>query len=344
MKTRTFTIGSYKTTVIFDEGESCLDIGTGSALYVFDSHTSALFPFHSRYPHVILPPGESSKTWNSIDTVCTSALHAGLARDDFFIGVGGGVVCDLTGLSASLFMRGTGLLFVPTTLLAMSDAALGGKTGFDYGGYKNILGTFYPASEIRICPQVLSSLPEKEFKSGLAEVIKHALLRDRELFSLLIDEKDAVCRRDPSVLAEIIDRSLMVKGFYVEEDFFERGIRTHLNFGHTFGHALEAVTGFETVSHGEAVMWGIEMALTAGILLGETDKGWKEEVDRIFSLYNFRRNYHAGISADDIISAMTFDKKKKKGKVRFVLQHTQGDTFTASVPPPVLHEVLTTIS
>ncbi len=340
MKERFVSVGTYKTKIVFADPASCLDTAEDAVLEVFDSNTRPLFTVPPGVSEVILPAGEAYKNWQSVDTVCSAALHGGLSRDSVFFGVGGGVVCDITGLSASLFMRGTGLILVPTTLLAMTDAALGGKTGFDYRGYKNILGTFYPAREIRICPAVLSSLSEREYKSGLAEVIKHAFLRDRELLSLLTAEKDAVNRRDPSILAELIDRSLGVKGWYVEQDFLERGVRTHLNLGHTFGHALESVMGFTGISHGEAVMWGINTAVNTGILLGETDKGWAEEVRDIIRLYGYGTNYQERVSSKKLIAAMAFDKKKKNGRVMFVLQHNHGDTFTASVPSSILEQVL----
>ncbi len=344
MKKKVFSIGNLKTEVVFTDSDSCLDFRGDSSIYIFDTNTRPLFTLPPEANIIVLPAGEIHKNWQSIDTVCSSALDAGLSRDSIMIGIGGGVVCDVTGLSASLFMRGTGLVFVPTTLLAMTDAALGGKTGFDYRGYKNILGTFYPAKEIRICPSVLATLPDKEFKSGLAEVIKHALLRDRELLSLLINEKEKIIRRDPIILADVIEKSLGVKGWYVEHDFLEKGIRTHLNFGHTFGHALESVMGFERITHGEAVMWGIKTALKTGIVLGETDKSWEEEVNEIIRLYGYKTDYQNTVNPEEIISAIAFDKKKKKDHVRFVLQHTYADTFTMPLSHDVLKHVLAPVT
>ena len=340
MEKRTFSIGNFKTEVVFIEQGSCLDSVTGTSSYVFDTNTRPLFNLPPEIDAVVLPAGEVYKNWHSIDTICSSALDAGLSRDGTFIGVGGGVVCDLTGLAASLFMRGAGLVFVPTTLLAMTDAALGGKTGFDYEGYKNILGTFYPAQEIRICPSVLAQLPEKEFKSGLAEVIKHAFLRDRELLALLVNRKADIMARDPEILAEVIDKSLGVKGWYVEQDFLEKGIRAHLNFGHTFGHALESAMGLGNITHGEAVMWGIKTALETGLILGKTDKSWVEEADEIIRLYGYKTDYQKYFTVEKLIEAMAFDKKKKNDQVRYVLQHSHADTFITPLAADVLKQVL----
>lgn len=340
MKERVFFIGNSKTRVIFATVDKCLDTDKDDAFFIFDKNTYPLFSHTTVSNSIIIPAGEDQKNWNSIDKITSSALKAGLARDSIFVGVGGGVVCDLTGAAASLYMRGAGLILVPTTLLAMTDAALGGKTGFDYGGYKNILGTFYPAAEIRICPEVLTSLSEREFKNGLAEVIKHALLRDKILFDLLFQEKEAILAREPEIITALIDRSLSVKGWYVEQDFREKGVRAHLNYGHTFGHALESVTGFTKISHGEAVIWGIKMALKTGIILNKTDISYMNKVEKLINLYEYKTDYHIDLSADKLIAAMTFDKKKKAGQVRFVLQYSHGETFTMPVNPEILKKTL----
>jgi len=158
----------------------------------------------------------------------------------------------------------------------MVDAAIGGKTGVNFGAFKNLVGTFYPAREIRICLDFLVTLPEAEYRSGLAEVIKAAMLGDARLFELLESEPDAVRNRDPSVTEELVRRAVSVKAVHVREDLTEQGIRSHLNLGHTFAHALESVAGFGAVAHGDAVAWGIVQALRLGSALGITDPDYRE--------------------------------------------------------------------
>lgn len=337
---RIFTVGPGKTRVVFSDKKFCLK-NKNKTLYVFDSNTYEIFQSVKPSASVILPPGERNKNWSGIDSIVKSALDSGCARDSYFMGVGGGVVCDLTGFAASLYMRGTGLILVPTTLLAMTDAALGGKTGFDYQGYKNMLGSFYPAEEVRICSEVLKSLSDKEFKSGMAEVIKHALLTDSGLLEFMIKKNKSILERDPQIMAELIERSLSIKGYYVEQDFMEHGIRAHLNFGHTFGHALESVTGFKNVTHGQAVIWGIYMALSAGVLIGETDPRWLKEVKTVIDMYGYKTDLHRGLDTDSLIAAMLRDKKKKNGEVIFILQQSKGKTFASPLSKEILKKVLT---
>ncbi|MEW5817713.1 MAG: 3-dehydroquinate synthase family protein, partial [Spirochaetota bacterium] len=212
----------------------------GNHLLVFDTNTYSLFKKHiiSGSPVSILKAGEKYKTWESVDTILSACIENSIGRDGCLLGIGGGVVCDMTAFAASIFMRGCGLILVPTTLLAMVDASLGGKTGIDYSGYKNMAGTFYPAKEIRICLRTLMTLPDTEYLSGLAEVIKHALLKDFDLLNLLEREKKRILNRDLELLGELVARAIAVKGGIVEKDFFEHGVRAYLNFGHTFAHAL----------------------------------------------------------------------------------------------------------
>jgi len=236
----------------------------------------------------------------------------------------------MAAFAASLYMRGCRLVLVPTTLLAMVDAALGGKTGIDYGGFKNMVGTFYPAQELRLWPGVLASLPDREFRSGLAEVIKHAFLADPKLLTLLEDKRSAILARDSAVLEELVFRAVMVKVGVVERDLRETGERAFLNLGHTFGHALEAVLGFDgSWVHGEAVCWGMARAFDLGVVLGRTDPAWRDRAVALMSGYGFR--LAASASPTAVLAAMNNDKKKKAGQVRFVLQENLGRTFQQAV-------------
>jgi 3-dehydroquinate synthase len=236
-------------------------------------------------------------------------------------------------------MRGMGLILVPTTLLAMVDAALGGKTGVDFEGYKNLLGSFYPAEEVTVSVGLLESLPEREYRNGLAEVIKHALLADDELFGLVKKRREEILRGEGELLEELIYRSQRVKAFHVEQDPKERGIRGHLNLGHTFAHALESESGFREVSHGEAVAWGMGKALDAGVEMGLTDPEYRNEVKELLSAYGYRTSGMCR-NPEAIAEATLHDKKKRGGEVRFILQRRRKETFFSPVPRELLLRVL----
>ncbi|MFW6207940.1 MAG: 3-dehydroquinate synthase [Spirochaetota bacterium] len=317
-----------ETTSGYDTPDNTRDsVGTNrslSAVVIYDSNTVTLFPETDR-PFYVLPAGEEYKNSELLLEITDWALSVGATRDTHFIAVGGGVVCDITAFAASIYMRGVPLILVPTTLLSMVDASLGGKTGIDFKGYKNILGSFYPAERIRIYPEVLGKLPEREYLSGLAEVIKHALLRDTELLRILRNEKERIIARDPEVLSDIIYRSQLVKQWYIEQDPYDLDVRGHLNFGHTFGHALESIGGLNTWSHGEAVAWGMGRAMVLGRLLGLTSKEYAEQVIELLKAYGYNTGPRKS-DAELILEAMEKDKKKKAGRVRFILQSGHAQT------------------
>lgn len=342
MKTIQFSLQNNISTIKFINKDDIFSkISGNSSLTVFDINTARYFPDFDR-PNIVLPAGEEHKTWNSVAAIEKMAIEENLGRDGIFCGVGGGVVCDVTAFAASVFMRGADLILVPTTLLSMVDASIGGKTGIDFQNYKNMIGTFYPAREVRVCLEMLQTLPDQVYRAGLAEVIKHALLKDVKLLRILETERVSILRRDMTILQEIVYRALKVKVAIVEKDFREQGMRVHLNLGHTFGHALESVTGFSVVSHGEAVAWGINMAMKAGVKLGLTDPAYAERVEKLLLNYDYQLAppYRREISREALINAMKYDKKKKSGTVRFVLQKKQGDTLTQPIEESILREVL----
>ncbi len=340
MKNQVFKIGNSETRVVFSDISRLLDFDHSKTLAVFDENTRKLFPEEIDPVEHILKPGEVSKNWDSVESILSRALESGLARDSLFAGIGGGVICDMTAFAGSVYMRGADIILIPTTLLAMADASLGGKTGIDFLGYKNMIGTFAPAREVRICTDLLFTLPEGEYLNGIGEIFKHGLLRDREILNILKNEYNGVMERKGDVLTDLLERSIQVKGWYVEQDSVEKGIRAHLNLGHTFGHALESVSGFSEVSHGEAVVWGMVKALETGILMGVTPESWLKEVKELAELYSYRLNTPRGINADSLIDAVKKDKKKKGGTVQFVLQKEQGETFLSPVEEDILKQVL----
>ena len=296
-----------------------------SSLTVFDENSLSSY---GRAPSasVTLPPGEENKRWESVDSLLQSAISLGLARDSAFIGIGGGVILDMTAFAASIYMRGAHCLLVPTTLLSAVDATLGGKTGIDYGGAKNMVGTFFPADKVLIVPELLRTLPEKEYRSGLGEVLKHAILSaDDRLMRFLIDNRSAVLGRVEDTVMEMIRLSLEVKISYITRDPEEtKGIRSALNLGHTFGHALEALSDYR-VSHGEAVAWGVQRALYLGRCLSVTPPDLADKGQDLFSLYGYDGSYRV---PDELfgryMEAVSKDKKKKGGAVRFILMEGQG--------------------
>jgi 3-dehydroquinate synthase len=307
------------------------------ALFVCDEHTVRYVPHGGET--VVLSSGEANKSWDSVSLILEKALERRLGRDDRFVGVGGGVVCDTAAFAASVYMRGARLTLAPTTLLAMVDAALGGKTGIDFHDAKNLVGTFYPAEEVQICLATLCTLSGREYLSGIAEGLKHAFLGEESLYSMFRNERTAVLAREPRCLERIVAGSIEVKGSIVEADPKEGGIRAHLNLGHTFAHALESVTGFCTYTHGEAVAWGIGRASRLGVALGITDRRYAASVIALLADYGYPVS-GVRFDADRFLEYMKADKKRKAGEIRFVVQERFGVTRTVTADESAVRSVL----
>ncbi|MFA7128416.1 MAG: 3-dehydroquinate synthase family protein [Sphaerochaeta sp.] len=332
MKTvRTATLAHGKQSqIMFADDLKDLSVHLGnygrSVLWVFDTNTAKLF---KQLPPVavVLESGESSKNFSSLERILSTAVEEGLGRDGRIIGFGGGVVCDMAAFAASIYMRGCLLTLVPTTLLCMVDASVGGKAAIDFKGLKNMVGSFYPASEVLICMDTLRTLSDKEFLNGLAEVIKHALLsQDEELYKVLITKKNEILARDADTLIKLVQLSLDVKRWYIEQDPTETlGIRQMLNLGHTFGHALESSSHFGLYGHGACVAWGTCRALEAGSVLGVTEKAYAMGATKLFKSFGYDIDYRIG-RGDwiEFREHLSKDKKKEAGKVLFVLMEKQG--------------------
>ncbi|MCG8400450.1 MAG: 3-dehydroquinate synthase, partial [Firmicutes bacterium] len=288
---------------------------------------------------------ETAKSWEVVHRLLTELIERRTERSGSLVGVGGGVVCDLTAFVASIYARGITLILIPTSLLAMVDAALGGKTGIDFGGYKNMVGTFYPADALVLLPECVATLSDREYRSGLAEVIKSALLSDETFVEHLEDHGSSLLSREPRVVEEVVRRSLAVKGKIASEDFREGGGRAVLNLGHTFGHALEAVTGMSRFTHGEAVAWGIRCATRLSYTQGRCSAGYLARVERILDRYGFERVDLCGTTAqavdvDRLIAALYYDKKSAEGALRFVLQSKVGEQEVVTVTEADVRQVL----
>ncbi len=288
----------------------------------------------------LMDDAESAKNLFTLEKLSRSLVRAGIDRHALIIAVGGGVIGDVAGFAASACLRGVALVQVPTTLIAQVDSAVGGKNGVNLPEGKNLVGTFYPAKLVLVDSAMLKTLPERQFRGGLAEVIKYGVIAEAKLFSYLEKNFDAVLRRDPATLAHIIPRSLEIKARVVSRDERESGLREILNFGHTFGHALETITNYRVYQHGEAVAWGM---MAAALLGHEIDLTPADEVSRIVSLVRRLAPLPPwpNVPPKSLIAAMQSDKKARAGQLRFVLTPRIGQAESHdAVPLDTLTRVL----
>ena len=263
---------------------------------------------------VIIPAGEEHKNLETISFLWKSFLENGLDRKSTVIALGGGVLSDMAGFAASTYMRGIAWVGVPTTLLSMVDASLGGKTGFDLPEGKNLIGAFYPPKLVLADPQLLGTLPEAELISGMAEVVKHGIISDPELFNLCLRGLAWVKNN----LEEVIKHAMAVKIKVIEEDPYEKGIRAALNLGHTVGHAVELVSKFE-LRHGEAIAIGTVAEARYAARAGLADDGLVEAVTESFRALGLPIQIPEAMPREEIIRAMRVDKKKNAKAIRFAL-------------------------
>ena len=261
---------------------------------------------------------EALKNLRTVEAVARKLVQAGADRKSLVIAVGGGVVGDVVGFVAASYLRGVALAQVPTTVVAQVDSAIGGKTGVNLPEGKNLVGAFYPPRLVLVDPEVLGSLPEREFRGGLAEVIKYGVIADVKLFSFLEQNMERILGRDSQALEHVIRRSIEIKAYVVSRDERESGPREILNYGHTFAHALESVTRYRKYQHGEAVAWGM---MCAALLGHETVNTPADDVARIIALVRRIGPLPSWpeVPAPKLFAAMRADKKTKFGKVRFVL-------------------------
>ena len=264
-----------------------------------------------------LPPGEANKSLTALLPVYDSFLAAKVERTTPVLALGGGIVCDMAGFVAATLLRGVPFIPIPTTLLAMVDASVGGKTGVNHGVGKNLIGAFHQPTAVLADPAVLRTLPPSELSGGLAECIKHDVIRDAEGFAHLEGSLDAILRVDVDAMTELVAHNVRIKAAFVAADPFEQGIRAHLNFGHTFGHAVERVSGY-TVPHGAAVGLGMVAACALAVDLGMLDP---RSCDRVVKLISRAGLPIGGLSldVDAVVDAMAYDKKVSGGRVRLVL-------------------------
>lgn len=265
----------------------------------------------------VFPAGEDHKTLDTIRDLYTFLIQEGFDRKDMLLALGGGVVGDMTGYAAATYLRGIDFIQIPTTLLAQADSSIGGKTGVDFDGYKNMVGAFKMPRLVYMNLSVLKSLDDRQFYSGFAEVMKHGLIKDSMFYEWLLENMYEICERDVDVLEEMLMRSCSVKKLVVEKDPTEQGDRALLNLGHTIGHAIEKAKNFE-LYHGECVALGIVAAAYIS---------WKKEMLSMDEYYEIRDMFVPfylpitveGINPEEVLKLTKSDKKMEAGKIKFVL-------------------------
>ncbi len=274
---------------------------------------------------ISLPDGEAYKELETVEDILDTLVEGGANRDTTVIALGGGVVGDIAGFAAACYMRGVDFMQVPTTLLAQVDSSVGGKTGVNHAAGKNLIGAFHQPRAVLIDIDTLRTLPDRELRAGLAEVIKYGAIVDPDFFAWLEANIDALLARDPEALAVAIRRSCELKAAIVAEDERESGRRAILNFGHTFGHAIERCQGYGEWLHGEAVAAGMVMAAQ----LSAVDNALAERIGNLLERAGLPTRPPA-IAGTDLLAAMGMDKKVQQKRLRFVQLRSLGEAFVSS--------------
>jgi 3-dehydroquinate synthase len=272
---------------------------------------------------LLFPGGEQRKRLAEVERLASEMVGLGGDRSSFVIAFGGGVVDDLAGFLAAIFMRGIPVLQIPTTLLAQVDAGVGGKTGVNLVEGKNLVGAFHQPLAVLADPDVLATLSEREYRAGLYEVIKCGVIASPALFQLLTAKRQAVIARQPAVVEEMIGECVRIKAEVVSADERESGLRRILNFGHTYGHALEAETGYTRFLHGEAVAFGMVAAVHLALATGRLEAGDGARILQVIQDYGPIPPM-AGIQAGNLVARLVSDKKTMGGHVHFVLPDRVG--------------------
>ncbi len=272
-----------------------------------------------------IPVGESSKSLSEATRLWNSLLEHKVDRNALVVALGGGVTGDLAGFVAATFMRGIRFVQIPTTLLAQVDSSVGGKVGINLPAAKNIVGHFWQPTKVIIDPQVLSTLEQRHLNAGMAEVIKYGVIMNPDLFSTIEENSNAIQQLDPQILGDLIHRCCVDKAQVVKEDETESsGRRMILNYGHTFGHAIEKVCGYGEYLHGEAIAIGMHCAARLQNQLGKLDGEIVERQRVLFEQFNLPTAVPAGIS-EELLDAMRLDKKSSRGNIRLILPTRIGE-------------------
>ena len=296
----------------------------------------------AHYPKVLtlsLPDGEAYKTWETLQGIFDVLLENACDRKTVLFALGGGVVGDITGFAAACYMRGVPFVQVPTTLLAQVDSSVGGKTAINHPVGKNMIGAFYQPERVVCDLHTLQSLPARELSAGLAEVIKYGPIADMAFFDWIDTNLDALLQRDPQALAYAVQRSCEIKAYVVGQDERESGLRAILNFGHTFGHAIEAGLGFGEWLHGEAVGCGMVMAAQLSHRLGLVDAAFTERLTALIARAALP-TVGPDLGVEAYLHHMRVDKKAEAGDIRFVLIDPPGSAVVRGAPDALVSEVV----
>lgn len=293
--------------------------------YYGEALRSVLEPLCAEVSLFVFPAGEANKTLDTVRKLYEHLILGKFDRRDMLVALGGGVVGDLTGFAAATYLRGIDFIQVPTTLLAQVDSSIGGKTGVDFDAYKNMVGAFHMPKLVYMNLGTLSSLSERQFSTGMAEIIKHGLIQDREYFEWLTTHYDSIMAREYESLRCMVSGSCQIKRHVVEEDPTEKGIRAWLNFGHTAGHAIEKLKDFK-LYHGECVAIGCVAAAWLSWKRGYITEEECAQIQKVFEHYHLPVRV-SGLKPEEILHATKLDKKMEAGKIKFVLLKQIGEAF-----------------
>jgi 3-dehydroquinate synthase len=291
-----------------------------------------------------IPPGETSKSREQWARLTDLLLERQFGRDSGLIALGGGVAGDLTGFVAATYMRGLPYMQIPTTLLAMLDASVGGKTGVDTPYGKNLIGAFHPPVAVIADPLTLNTLPEREYRSGLAEAVKHGLIADKGYFEWMESNADALTGREPETVTHLIRRSIEIKAEIVSQDERESGRRAILNAGHTVGHALEQISGYQ-LAHGEAVALGLLAECALAEQLGIAPPGLRSRVAGLLGRLGLPQRLTGSVDPEALLGSMARDKKNRSTRIRFALaaglgQMPSRDNGTTDAPDAAIRHAI----
>ncbi len=322
------------------KGSSALIVTNTTVAPLYAAAAQAALAPHFAQVHVLaLPDGEAHKGWEALNQIFDLLLAQACDRRTVLVALGGGVVGDMTGFAAACYMRGVPFVQVPTTLLAQVDSSVGGKTAINHPLGKNMIGAFYQPERVICDLSTLQSLPGRELSAGLAEVIKYGPIADMAFLDWIEAHLDDLLARDPAALAWAVQRSCQIKADVVGQDEREGGLRAILNFGHTFGHAIEAGLGFGEWLHGEAVGCGMVMAANLSERLGLVDAAFVQRLTRVIDRAGLP-TVGPALGVDTYMHHMRVDKKAQAGDIRFVLIDGPGRAVVRGAPDALVAEVL----
>jgi 3-dehydroquinate synthase len=322
----------------------------GAVLLVSDSHVG---PLHAeavrgvleaqgcRVHLVVVPAGETSKSMAMVESLCGEAVAAGLDRHDCVVALGGGVVGDLAGFVAATYLRGVQFIQMPTSLLAMVDSSVGGKTGVNLKAGKNLVGAFYQPQQVAMALDLLETLPEREYVSGLAEVVKHGVIHDGAFFADLERQAAGILARDREIVAQMVATNCRIKADVVARDEREGGLRAILNFGHTLGHALETVCGYGVFLHGEALAIGAASAVALSTRFAGLPATDAARVIALLEAFKLPTSLPEGVEVtwEQLLPVMQSDKKARAGEIKWVLAESMGHAaFGCAIPEDAVRE------